>query len=400
MAGSVGKRILFCWELGGGSGHLEGFGELARRFTLQGHDVTFATRNLRATRSFGPTSSLELIQAPMTWPPPKHKPVVSLADMLLKFRFDRTDDICAVVDDWLRIFRSVNPDLIVAEHSPTAVVAAQIVGIKLAIQGTGFTAPPPVSPMPGYFSSEKLSCDQVNNIECVAVSAINQILARYGASNIDALKDLYSKERSFLLTYPELDHFGSREGATYYGTPDQSRYGSDPVWPDGHGEKVFVYLHPDYPQFPIMLEQLSELNYRVLVVAPGIDRELAERSTYRQIRIVEGHVNLDKLAPQCGIAICHASHGAVARILKQGIAPIVTPNFVEQVMLARRLACEQLSFAAYPDASRHDYRSMLRAVLQDKTVRRNAECFAERNLAVEADVKFEQLSKDLFKVPT
>lgn len=396
----MSKRVLICWELGGGSGHLETPGEIARHLLDMGHRVVFATRNLGATRRFSATTHLELVQSPMMWPPVTHAPAISLADMLLKFGYDRTDELCAVLDAWMHLFKTQTPDLIIAEHSPAAIVSAHICGIPVAIQGNGFFVPPQRTPMPAFFSTDTVDEAQLARIEVEAVDAINQALARYGSAPLDCLATLFPATTSFLATYPECDHFGERKGVEYYGTPDQRQFGMDPLWPQGQGEKIFVYMHPDYPQFPVMLNQLSSMEHPVLVVAPGVDHQMVQRLRCPNLRVQDEHVNLDTLTNECRIIICHAAHGTIARVLRHGIAPILTPQFVEQTMLAHRLALAQLAFAAHPDPRRHDYRAMIDAAIHGERHHHNAALFAARNPIDNAAHRYQQMTLDILALAT
>lgn len=385
--------VLLCWELGSGHGHLEPLGAVAGPLQVRGHPVILASRQLATARRFPLTRDIKTVQAPVTWPPSASAGARSLADMLLKFGYDRRDELLALVDGWLDLVHHHRPSLLVAEHSPTAVLAGRIAGLPVAMLGTGFSVPPARTPMPGFQPGDGDPAE-LRAIEERAVNAINDVLLARGAAPIDSLAALFPPAHAFLASYAEFEHFGPRAGGRYYGTPDQRRHGAEPRWPTAQGERVFAYMHPDYPHFPVLVRQLARLGMPTLLVAPGIGAAAQKLST-PTLRVQSEMVNLDAVAGLCALAICHCGHGTVARLLRHGLAPIVAPCFVEQTLLAQRLGAAGLVFAASPDPSRHDYAVMLDAAARGQAQRQRAADFARRHPADGAGERFEALADDL-----
>lgn len=388
-------RILLAWELGAGSGHLEPIGAIGRRLHDLGHEVLFASRDLGAAARYPLTRGLKTVQAPVMWPLGSHRGAHSPADLLLKFGWDRTDELCAWVDGWRELIERAEADLVVTEHAPTAVLAAHVAGVPVAVQGTGFVVPPARTPMPGYAVNGHLDPKQLAAIESSLMAAINRALSTFEMPPLSHLADLYPASNSFLSTYPPMDHFGERSATVYYGTPAQDALGETPRWPNARGEKVFAYMHPDYPQFDVMVRQLAALGHPTLVVAPGIGSVRAQLPDVPHLRYQEALVNLDTVAAECRIIICHASHGTVARVLRRGVAPLITPCFVEQTMLAHRLARAGLAFSAHPDPAQHDYATMIDAVLHGETQQSRARQFARDNPPQDAGARFEGMVDDM-----
>ncbi len=391
----MARRVLLCWELGSGSGHLETLGAVGEGLNALGHDVALAARHLGAAVDHPLTGRLELVQAPVTWPPPVHGNALNIADLLILFGWSNTQRLSALITAWLKLFESTKADLVVAEYSPTAALASRIAGIRVAFTGSAFFIPPPVSPLPAFLPGAPGGAARLARIESEATDAVNRVIGRFGAGRIDRLYELFPQDGWFLSTYLELDHYGARRDVTYYGTADQRDIGEPPRWPAGNGEKIFVYMHPDYPQFPTMLRQLAALRHPTLVVAPGIDPRSSEIPDASHIRVQETHVNLDDVVTECRLVICHASHGTVARVLRLGTPPIVTPRFVEQTMLAHRLAVAGLAFAAHPDPSRHDYRTMIDAALDGETQFARAREFARQYPPSGAGSRFSTMIDDM-----
>lgn len=369
--------MLLCWELGAGSGHLEVVGALGRRMADQGHAVWLVVRDPASARAFASTRGLPLLQAPCRQGVTrKRSPAISYSDLLLRCGYAEVRLLRALLDAWLTLIESIGPDLIIVDHGPTALLASRIAGIPAVCTGTGFVNPPPASPLPALLPWRHADLHDLHAVERTAAAAVNRAIRCYGAQPIKKLADLFPEGRVFLTTYPELDHYGARQGTVYWGAPGSRGSGDSPNWPKGAGERVFAYMHPDYPQFGTMIRQLAALGHPTLVVAPGIRPAWVQRYAAGPLRIQDRHVDLDGVAADCRIVICHGGHGTVAGLLRRGIAPIVVPNFVEQTMLAFHLGRSGLALAAHPDPRRHDYATMIAAAAESERHREAAARFA------------------------
>lgn len=72
--------------------------------------------------------------------------------------------------------------------------------------------------------------------------AVNGVLKSFGVAKIKSLAQLYfDAVDCFLTTIEELDVFGPRENAHYWGVLPYN-HGNLPVWPVGNGPRVFAYL--------------------------------------------------------------------------------------------------------------------------------------------------------------
>lgn len=373
-------RILCCWELGGGSGHLPVFGALAPLFRDRGHEVLLAARDVVAPRRFDATRDLPVLAAP------RHdrnvrtaRPAASYAELLLRCGYRDTEVLSALLGTWVDLLHTVRAELVVVDHAPTALLAARVMAIPAAVTGTGFVAPPAVTPMPSLLPWSEVGDHVLGKVEHEAVRCINAVLSMHDTPGIDRIAELFDPARVFPATYPELDHYGVRAAVRYYGTADERGRGAEPRWPRGRGERVFVYMHPNYPQFATTVRQLAASGHPTVVVAPGIGTARAARLSGDSLRVQAAHVDIDLALQGCRLVVCHGGHGTVTRVLRHGIAPIVVPHFVEQTLSAWRLGRQGLAFAAHPDPRRLDYPTMLRAALDGEIQQRAAAAFAQKH---------------------
>src|ERR1700728_2291050 len=119
--------IFFAWELGGGLGHLMRIAPLAKALTAQGHRVFLAARDLSRVESIYLGSGVQYVQAPFLnaqFEPGYEKPVY-FADLLHNIGFADDGCLLAHAEAWRSLYRLVRPDLIVFDHSPTALLAAR-----------------------------------------------------------------------------------------------------------------------------------------------------------------------------------------------------------------------------------------------------------------------------------
>src|SRR4051794_25778652 len=117
--------VLFTWELGGGLGHVMRVAPLANGLAGRGHRVYAALREMRgAGGAFA--SAVRLLPASYrAGLPAVLQPTRSFADVLADVGFAEPRLLAAHVAAWRTLYDLVRPDLIVFDHSPTALLAAR-----------------------------------------------------------------------------------------------------------------------------------------------------------------------------------------------------------------------------------------------------------------------------------
>ena len=134
--------ILLTWELGGGLGHLVNLLPLAKGLFERGHRVVAALRDLsRAEDVFGGVE-VTYLQAPVINRPVFQiiEPVRNFAQLLFNNGFSDPAELKIMSRAWLNLYEYVRPDLIVFDHSPTALLAARSCGAKRRLWAPAFFA--------------------------------------------------------------------------------------------------------------------------------------------------------------------------------------------------------------------------------------------------------------------
>ena len=111
---------------------------------------------------------------------------------------------------WKNILQVFAPDLAVFDHSQTANLGSRSISMKRAFFGTGFCAPPQMSPMPTIRPWLEAPLQRFQSSENRALQAINPVLERIDAPVLEKLMNLFDCDENFLTTFPELDHYQER----------------------------------------------------------------------------------------------------------------------------------------------------------------------------------------------
>lgn len=202
--------------------------------------------------------------------------------------FSNPQELLARVKAWLHLFRYARPELIIFDHSPTALVAARALTCKKIISGSGFLIPPPGYPLPSMVYWQECNLDALKQADDGVLRVINTVLAQMKLPTMDRLDALFRTDEQFLLGFKELDHYPMRADCDYLGMFPIPNYGEDPIWPEAGAKKVFAYLHPS-KIMPVLLQALRAQEASTIVYAPGVAPD-SEKITQRRICILQtGH---------------------------------------------------------------------------------------------------------------
>lgn len=337
--------ILFAWELGAGLGHLSQLWPIAAGLRARGHTVYAALRDLSKARHLAAEPPATLLQAPFKHAVggPPFDQAATYAHILHNIGFGYPNELASLLDAWESIFDLTSPDLLVCDHSPTALLAARSYEFSRCVIGTGFFCPPPVSPLPvlrGGTSRLNATLD-----EETVLDDLNRFLRQRGKQPCLAhLADLYAEvDDTFVTSFAELDHFGMRP-VQYWGAWPRG-VGERVEWPSGSGPRVFGYLK-NFPSLPALLTALESRQLPALFYIDGLDPSLQQRFVSPTLRFVSRPVNLDAAAEWSDLVVLNATHGVLASMLLAGKPVLNIPIYLEQTLLTHRVNELQAGTAA------------------------------------------------------
>ena len=387
------SRVLFCWELGSGYGHISKFLNLGLRLRDRGHEVLFALKDLSRTEAVLGRHGFTLVQAPVWLPQPVGVPPPgNYSEILFSFGYFDEPGLTGVVRAWRALFELAAPDTLIMESSPTALLAARGLPQPRALLGTGFSCPPPSTPMPALRWWQPGVRYHFEENERLIVSTMNGALGRVGAPRIGSVAELFTANETFLCTFPELDHYPSRgDGQRYWGPAFDLTQGSPPRWPMGAGKKVFCYLDPGHASFAPLARTLRACGNPVLLHAPGASAQAQRAHESATLAFTPSAASMSQVLDEAELIVCHAGHGTVAAALLAGRALLMAPIHLEQYMLAQRV--EQMGAGRAWNGGRHERElaKLLRELLAESRYTAAARAFADRHRDFDQHAQFDAI---------
>lgn len=370
----------------------------------RGHTLHVVLRDLAGARAalgaLADAPELRLWQAPL-WlqPPPDLPPPVSYAELLLRAGYLDAERLRGPVRGWRQLFAAIGPDLLLAAHAPTALLAARLPGSgqprRRALIGSGFFEPPALAPMPGFREWRAADGPRLTVSEARALATVNGVLAAEGAGPpLAALHELASADATFLLTWPELDPYAGstpaagagRPGGRYWGLLPGRSEGAEAAWPDGSGPRLLVHLQGGAERLDPVLGRLGAGPWRSLACVDRLAPAQRQRWQTAFLRLSDGPLAMDVALAQADAVLCDGGSTMVGAALRAGRPLLLLPARAEQWPLSRCVAAAgagRLLLAAEVESG---LRAALDAVLADGPLRHAAQALARRHAADPTDV--------------
>lgn len=290
----------------------------------------------------------------------------TFAEVLYNTCFHRREQIRARCASWEALFAHLCPDVIVCDHAPSALLAAQTTDARIIPLGTGYELPDCVDHFPDWRPELKTPPDDLLGVETSILNDMNAYLQARHRRPLEKISDIYHRTHGQLLaTTPELDCYAPRlTNPRYFGLwPAEG--GLTPEWANCGGRRVLAYLKP-FSDLQPLLEELVRLATSSIVVCPGIEANLAARFHGTCVRVLERPVDLTQAAAQCDFAIGHGTHGFTAQLMLSGKPQLMIPQVLEQRLHAERIQFHRAGAIAY---QRHpgEIVRKLRLLVEDDT---------------------------------
>jgi len=372
------SRIFVSWELGANFGHLTRLMPIAVQLRQLGHELFFAVRDTGVAAALLEQQGFPFTQAPF-W----HgraclsAPPVNYAELLIAEGYCQQDGLSGMLRSWLSLFRLFQPDVVVADYSPTALLAARIAKIPAVCIDNGFGLPPDITPLPSIRSWESITGQRLQHAEETVLRSINSACHAFGGPALERLVDLFDTEGTVLTTFAELDHYGRRNETEYAGPIFSNAGGQAVQWQGTHRRKILAYLRPSVPGIGNLLKALAELDAEVICVAPGLKR--LNRAIANRLRVYVNPVRLDNIISSADLVVSYAGSGMACCALLAGVPLLLVPQNVEQYMFSCRVDELEAGLVMGTNRNEADFRGSLQQLLDENRFRWAAKAFAAKH---------------------
>lgn len=363
---------LYCWELGGGSGHARRIHSVAAELSDRGHDVTLCVpaAEVEQTRRWWPA----VIAAPASMQIRVKSPA-SFADLLVNQGWSDRRQLTAAFAQWQEIFARYSSVGVLLDFAPNALLAARLLGRPTTQLGTGFYFPPDTSLLPAFRTDASVYPDRLRLNEELIMA---QLAALFSAQAIPAPNRLaevfhHPNVNLALCTEPSLDHYPERVSGKYFGVVSAL---ADPAcvapnWTATSARRVFAYLKP-FPRLADLLLALAEHCDECLVWGQASVARVLAQIDRPQLRWAQGPADEAALAASgCELLVNHAGHDGSAKAMRCGLALLQIPLHIEQRQTAVNV--QRIGAGAWLAAdAAPNFASAIAHCLQQATVMRAA----------------------------
>lgn len=373
--------ILYAWEFGANLGHVGAFMPLARALRDAGHDVHWMVSQPAMVGDFLASEGFGWLAAPTVPETARQGPPITYADILLRFGYADPRTLFGLVGGWREAMRLTGAELVLADHAPTALLAARTLAIPVMLFSNGFTAPPRRSPLPNMRPWTAVPEQTLSQLDLTALFAVNSVLARHRCPQMQHLADLFDVAEEAMVTFPELDHYADRGPARYWGSLPSASAGRRVEWPAGAGKRVFAYLRPESPHHEAVLAALLALGYAAVIYFPAMPPALAARYAAPHMAFIDHPADIEQMTREADVAITYASLATTTAFLLAGKPLLLLPGHLEQFLVARRVEEMGAGRLVNPEQPPGDLRAALADLINNPSWRSNAQAFAEKYAA-------------------
>jgi UDP:flavonoid glycosyltransferase YjiC (YdhE family) len=320
------KTVLFAWELGRGLGHLMNMRRISARLKPHGFRCVAVTRDSAAADLLGEAFG-EIIAAPQ-WPNRSATSSTTLNDILSALGLADTEAVRRLLNAWDEIFKRTQPDLVIADFSPIAALAARN-RIPLVHIGNGYTLPP--HQMNRFPPLHRFSPPAWNEEQTLA--AVNQAAQACGRVPLDRLPQLFSGDACRVQTFPLFDPYDTQRTEPL----DGPIFDRAPATKGAGAQQIFAYLSSGYALHPSLFAALRPFAARLRLQAQGLPMAQVEELRRAGARIDTRPAPLAEILPATCLIVHNGGPGVSAEALVAGVPQLVLSAQVEQDFNGRAL---------------------------------------------------------------
>lgn len=381
------SRILCIWELGDDFGHLSKLYQIVNELSLRGHYIGLVIKDLTKVIAFDLHPDIKLFQAPI-WRTKSHKPVKTtcMPDILTLRGFSDVKSLRASSKAWLDIYDLFQPDLILFDYAPTALLASRGKDVRRVVVGSGFYTLPPGEGCIDLLPWIPKPPNHIEKEERAIVTTINNVLSERNRPKVKYLSDLYLADDTFLAMVPELDMYhSSRQNVTYLKPFGSLSNQEEPCWPSNDKPKVFAYLKSGCKQFDMVLNALAKSGADCLVFCPDASNETIKLYKLTSLKISTKPLDMSRVFKCADLVVCHGG-GMISQSVLAGCPLFVIPMQLEQRHNGIGVEQKGIGLQAKNNDTTSDLLLKINNLISDPSFKRRAEELSNKyNFLLEKD---------------
>ncbi|MDX1693511.1 MAG: glycosyltransferase [Ketobacteraceae bacterium] len=369
----TGKALL-TWELGAGLGHLACLYAVSRELQQKGFQVCLAVKDVSGVHHlFTEVAQYKLLQAPVWLPKIRmQRPVSSMADLLLTKGYLEPPSLNSLVRAWRSVFSLTQPDLIVANYSPTALLASFASGIPRMVVGTGIGELAPGQPLAPWKAGEE-HLQRVRWQEQELLKLVKAALkSEREVQSLAYFSDIYQCEATILTCLPAFDLYERSPDVTYALLPGQQQLPAA-SWPDNSEANVLVYLPTSFRQVEPLLAELARVKANTVIVCPGL-KGLPDRAGGK-CKIYNYPVDMEPLMAAADLFISHGAMASTCSALRYGVPVCVLPLHLENNLIGSVLEKSGAGYNMAQSSSDEPFSRLVERLLNTDRLKTNCREF-------------------------
>jgi UDP:flavonoid glycosyltransferase YjiC (YdhE family) len=378
------KTVLVAWELGGGLGHVMRASALATSLMREGARVVVALADLADCARVTWPGEVVLIAAPR----PHRRPqgfanASSYGELLYGAGYHDLNQLTGLVTAWGNLIELSGADLLVADHAPSAQLAAKMTGVPMARIGSGFFAPPPGAVTPIYRKWESVDAARAEATERHVLEITNLVGAGAGVKRFCNLSEALAPDLDLVASWPELDCYADLRPAgsvLYVGNEYVSAGASQLQWPlpsKGDRARVFAYLKGAYPAISRVLKILGG-EFETVAYVSGLNSEQRRHLAGDGLCLTDGPISFERAAVEADALVCHGGAGTAPWFLAAGKPVLLLPYSAEQLVNARQIEQTGAGRVVLADFIAKEFASALNELTRESAASSAARCLASR----------------------
>lgn len=366
--------IALIWELGADLGHISRFHPIALGLKARGHRVVLILKDVSRVNLIFADEEVEVFKAPYEESSVENGPKqINFTETLFHVGYQHEDRLADRLSQWIQLYTSIKPDLLIFDHSPTAMLASRELDIPKILLGSSFTVPPNESPLPAYkfWDANRIPMRFLHDSENRCVETINNALSTHKIQKINRVHEIYEADHTFIDTSPLLDVYKIRNNVEYLGVFKRPDIGCPPVWPKSDTPRVFVYVKERYKKISTLLAACKNTHCHFLIYCEGLSLEIKKSFSSDNIHFSDQPYRINEIIDSCDFAINHGSSIAEL-VLQQGKPQLLLPMQMEQTMRAQKIASRSSALIFHPQDHDGHLNALINALFTNKKIKHSA----------------------------